>query len=129
MVSLRICHTEHRIAPAQKKTARGTATAKNAPSTIKQRTNGHIAQGKLTMAKNSKGMAEKQREKIQRYFWSIVGSVEHITLPKLEDAVKKEFNTQDDRLIQAQINLMQSEARIRIESNVKVWIKQPENGE
>ena len=77
------------------------------------------------MAKPSDREAQKKREKIQRRFWNIVGSVEHISLPKLEDAVRKEFNCQDDRLVQAQINLMQTEARIRVQSNVKVWIKQP----
>jgi hypothetical protein len=46
-------------------------------------------------------------------------------LPKLEDALKKEFNTTDDRIIQAQIRLMQTEARIKIQDNAKVWIKQP----
>jgi hypothetical protein len=81
----------------------------------------------LTMT--SEQEAQKKRRKIQVYFWDIVGSAEHINVPKLKDAVRKEFNIQDDRLIQAQINLMQSEARIRIESNVKVWMKQPENDE
>lgn len=79
------------------------------------------------MAKTSESGEQKKRAKIQRHFWSIVGSVEHISLPKLEDVVKKEFNAKNDRLVQAQIHLMQSEARIRIESNVKVWIKQPKN--
>jgi len=78
-----------------------------------------------TMTKSSDREAQKKRENIQRYFWDIVGSVEHISLPKLEDAVRKEFNCQDDRFVQAQINLMQTEARIRVQSNVKVWIKQP----
>jgi len=77
------------------------------------------------MAKSSEREAQKIRENIQRHFWDIVGSVEHISLPKLEDAVRKEFNCQDDRFVQAQINLMQTEARIRVQSNVKVWIKQP----
>lgn len=81
------------------------------------------------MAKNFEREARKKRQKVQVYFWNIVGSVEHISLPKLEDAVKKEFNTKDDRVAQAQINLMQSEARIRIESNVKVWIKQPKHSD
>ena len=67
----------------------------------------------------------KKREKIQRHFWNIVGSVEHISIPKLEDAIRKEFNCKDDRFIQAQIKLMQTEAKIRVESRVKVWIKQP----
>ena len=80
------------------------------------------------MVKDSKGEGQKKREKIQHHFWNIVGSVEHISLPKLEDAVRKEFKTRDDRVVQAQIILMQSEARIRIENNVKVWIKQPSNG-
>jgi hypothetical protein len=43
----------------------------------------------------------------------------------LEHAIKKEFNYEDDRSIRAQVNLMQTEARIRMESRVKVWIKQP----
>ena len=78
------------------------------------------------MTKNSDTEAQKKREKIQAHFWNIVGAVEHISLPKLEDAVKKEFSCSDDRFVQAQIRLMQSEARIRVQSNVKVWIKQPE---
>jgi hypothetical protein len=62
---------------------------------------------------------------VQVYFWNIVGSVEHISLPKLEDALKKEFSIEDDRFIQAQIKLMQNESMIKVQSNVKVWIKQP----
>lgn len=77
------------------------------------------------MRKTSNIEAKQKRQNIQLYFWNIVGAVEHISLPKLEDAVKKEFNTKDDRFVEAQIRLMQSEARIRIQSNVKVWIKQP----
>jgi len=67
----------------------------------------------------------QKRENIQNHFWNQVGSVEHISLPKLEDATRKEFNCNDDRFIQAQIRLMQTEARIRVQSSVKVWIKQP----
>jgi hypothetical protein len=52
-------------------------------------------------------------------------AVEHTSLPKLEDAIKKEFNTKDDRLVDYQIKLMETEGRIRVQSNVKVWIKQP----
>ena len=77
------------------------------------------------MGKTSNIEAKQKRQNIQLYFWNIVGAVEHISLPKLEDAVKKEFNAKDDRFVEAQIRLMQSEARIRIQSNVKVWIKQP----
>lgn len=77
------------------------------------------------MAKNLDAESQKKRQNIQVHFWNIVGAVEHISLPKLEDAVKKEFNCNDDRFVQAQIRLMQSEARIRVQSNVKVWIKQP----
>jgi hypothetical protein len=69
--------------------------------------------------------ALKKRENVQNHFWKIVGSVEHVSLPKLEDAIKKEFNVDDDRFIQAQIKLMQTEGRIRVQSRVKVWIKQP----
>ena len=77
------------------------------------------------MAKHSDMEALRKREKIQVHFWNQVGSNEHISLPMLEDAIKKEFNYEDDRSIQSQIKLMQTEARIRIESRVKVWIKQP----
>ena len=88
--------------------------------------NGHTVQGNLTMAKYSDMESLKKREKIQNHFWNQVGSSEHISLPMLEDAIKKEFNYEDDRSIQLQINLMQTETRIRIESRVKVWIKQPQ---
>lgn len=68
-----------------------------------------------------------KRENVQIHFWNIVGGVEHINLPKLEDALKKELHSSDDREIQAQIRLMQTEGRIRVQSKVKVWIKQPNN--
>jgi hypothetical protein len=77
------------------------------------------------MNQHSEIEALKKREKIQNHFWNQVGSVEHISLPKLEDAIRKEFDCKDDRSIQAQIKLMQTEARIRVESRIKVWIKQP----
>ena len=67
----------------------------------------------------------KKREKVQNRLWNEVGSIEHISLPRLKDAVKKEFNLKDDRLVQTQVLLMQTERRIRIESRVKVWIRQP----
>ncbi len=75
----------------------------------------------------SKGTEEAQRKrrKVQVAFWFVVGSTEHINLPKLEDALKKEFNTDDDRLIQAQVQLMQTEAKVKVERKNKVWIKQP----
>ena len=77
------------------------------------------------MNQHSETEALKKREKIQNHFWNQVGSDEHISLPMLKNAIKKEFNYKDDRSIQAQIKLMQTEARIRVESRVKVWIKQP----
>ncbi len=77
------------------------------------------------MVKASEKEAQKKRQKIQVKFWNQVGSVEHINLPKLEDAIRKEFNIQDDRSIQTQVRLMQTEGRIRVQSSVKVWIKQP----
>lgn len=77
------------------------------------------------MTAHSEKEAFKKRENIQNHFWNQVGSVEHISLPKLEDVIRKEFNCKDDRFIQAQIKLMQTEARIRVQSRVKVWIKQP----
>ena len=77
------------------------------------------------MSTHSEIEALKKREKIQIHFWNQVDSVEHISLPKLEDAIRKEFDCKDDRCIQAQIRLMQTEARIRVQSRVKVWIKQP----
>jgi hypothetical protein len=81
-------------------------------------------QGNL-MTKCSDIKAQKKREKIQVNLWNIVGAVEHINLPKLEDAVKKEFNCTDDRFVKAQIELMQTESRIMVQSKVKVWIRQP----
>lgn len=77
------------------------------------------------MAKTLDLDAQRKRQKIQTYFWSIVGSAEHINIPKLEDAIRKEFHTTDDRLIDAQVRLMQTEGRIRVQDTVKVWIKQP----
>ena len=77
------------------------------------------------MTKHSELEDIKKREKIQNHFWNEVGDVEHISLPKLKNAVRKEFNYKDDRSVQAQIDLMQTEQRIRIESRIKVWIKQP----
>ena len=68
----------------------------------------------------------KKRQRIQNHFWNEVGPIEHISLPKLRDAVKREFKYKDGRSIETQIDLMQTEARIRIESKVKVWIKPPQ---
>lgn len=78
-----------------------------------------------SMAKPSELDAQRKRQKIQTYFWGIVGSAEHINIPKLEDAIRKEFHTSDDRLIDQQIKLMQTEGRIRVQDTIKVWIKQP----
>jgi len=69
---------------------------------------------------------QKGRQNVQIHFWDIIGAAGHINLPKLEDALKKEFGCSDDRFIEAQIRLMQTEGRIRIQSNVKVWIKHPQ---
>ena len=77
------------------------------------------------MAKKSDAEAQRKRQKIQASFWRVVGTVEHINIPKLEDAIKKEFDTADDRLVQAQIRLMQTESRIRVQGREKVWVKQP----
>lgn len=77
------------------------------------------------MAKPPDLEAQRKRLKIQTYFWGIVGSAEHINIPKLEDAIRKEFHTTDDRLIDAQVRLMQTEGRIKVQDTVKVWIKQP----
>ncbi len=68
---------------------------------------------------------QKKRLKVQVYFWNIVGAVEHINIPKLQDALRKEFHTNNDRFIQTQIALMQTEGRIKVQEKVKVWIKQP----
>jgi hypothetical protein len=78
----------------------------------------------MAMAKNSEVEDQKKREKIQNHFWNIVGADEHVSLPMLKDAVKKEFKYKDDRSVQTQIKLMQTEAKIRIQSRVKVWIKE-----
>lgn len=83
------------------------------------------AQVVVAMTKLSNLETEKKRQKVQAYFWNIVGAVEHINIPKLEDAIRKEFHTQDNRIIELQIRLMQNEKRIQVQNNVKVWIKQP----
>jgi len=77
------------------------------------------------MPKHPDSKSLKKRETIQNHFWNQVGSEEHISLPMLENAIKKEFNYEDDRSIKAQVHLMQTEARIRVESRVKVWIRPP----
>jgi hypothetical protein len=79
----------------------------------------------ITLVKHVELEFLKKREKIQNYFWNIVGVEEHTSLPKLKHAIIKEFNNDDDRFVQSQIKLMQTEARIKIESRVKVWIKKP----
>jgi hypothetical protein len=78
------------------------------------------------MVKRSDADAWRKREKVQSLFWSRVGASEHISVPMLEDAIRKEFKLEDDRAVQSQVNLMQTEARIRVKSRVKVWIKQPD---
>ena len=73
----------------------------------------------------SKKETEKKRLKLQVYFWNIVGSAEHINVPKLEDALRKEFHTSNGRMIQAQVDLMKSEGRVWVQEKSKVWVKQP----
>ena len=80
---------------------------------------------KVTSLSKETEEARKKRQKIQEFFWNQVGSSEHINLPKLEDAIRREFNSKDDRLVQAQVMLMQNEGRVRVQNKVKVWIKQP----
>jgi hypothetical protein len=58
------------------------------------------------MTKHAEPEGRKKRERVQRYFWNEVDAVEHISLPKLKNAVEKEFKGKDDRFVQAQINLM-----------------------
>ena len=77
------------------------------------------------MTKRSESEDRRKRERIQKRFWDEVGSAEHISIPELENAARNEFKPGDNRRIQAQINLMQTEQRIRIESKAKVWIRQP----
>ena len=77
------------------------------------------------MAKTAEKENQQKRRNIQVHFWNIVGIAEHISLPKLEDAIKKEFNCNDDRFVQTQIKIMQTESKIRVQSRVKVWINQP----
>jgi hypothetical protein len=76
------------------------------------------------MTKKSGSEAQKKRENIQRHFWGIVGSLEHINIPKLEDAIRREFHKSDDRFVGEQVKLMQTEGRIKVQDKVKVWIKQ-----
>ena len=80
----------------------------------------------ITLARHLENEFLNKRKKIQNYFWDIVGVEEHTSLPKLKHAIIKEFKIDDDRFVQSQIRLMQTEARIKIESKVKVWIKRPD---
>lgn len=107
-------------------TAHATVTARSACAIIRQKTKTPTAQVADVMIKPSDVEAEKKRQEVQTYFWNIVGSLEHINVPKLEDALRKEFRTKDHRFIEVQIRLMQTEGRIRVQGNVKVWIKQPQ---
>ena len=43
----------------------------------------------------------KKREKIQERFWNEVGSVEYTSLPKLKNAIEREFKSKDDRFVLA----------------------------
>jgi hypothetical protein len=115
------------IVPAQKKSAHTTATAKNVYGIIKKKMKIHTAQGNQKMASDPDEKAQKKRLKVQIYFWNIVGSVEHINIPKLEDALKKEFHNSEDRFVEYQIRLMQAERRIKVQGNEKVWVNQPPN--
>lgn len=78
------------------------------------------------MGKMTDEEALQRRMRIQEKFWREVGSAEHVNVPKLEDAVRKEFRGADDRLVRAQVGLMQAEGRVRVQDKVKVWINQPE---
>jgi len=77
------------------------------------------------MTKKSSDKARK-RKAIQTVFWSQVGAAEHINMPKLEAAIKKEFRTDNGRRIKEQVHLMQTEGRIRIQNKSKVWVRAPE---
>ncbi len=102
------------------------ATAKNVQATIKPRKSGRTVQGKAARTKSPQMEEQKKRENIQRWFWGIVGSVEHINIPKLEDVIRKEFHCSDYRFVVAQVRLMQTEGRIRVQEKVKVWINRLE---
>jgi hypothetical protein len=78
------------------------------------------------MAKDPEKDNKQKRRNVQVYFWNIVGVVEHISLPKLKDAIKKEFKCNDERFVQAQLTLMQTESLIKVQNKVKVWINQPD---
>jgi hypothetical protein len=125
MVTLILHNDSLKLSLSQKRLPTSTAIVKSVSSITKKRVKTHIVQGNFAMAKHSDVESLRKREKIQNHFWNQVGSDEHISLPMLADAIKKEFNCKDDRFVQSQINLMQTEARIRVESRVKVWIKQP----
>lgn len=77
------------------------------------------------ITKHSEREIQKKREKMQRRFWNEVNAAEPISIPELENAVEKEFRFKDDKCIQVQIALLQTEARIRTESKAEVWIGSP----
>ena len=78
----------------------------------------------FTMNKHSE-QDRKLRERIQGHFWDEVGAAEHVSIPELENFIKREFRFEDGRRIQNLIRLMQTEGRIRVESVAKVWIRPP----
>jgi hypothetical protein len=110
--------------PCPKKVVLATATAKNAQPTTKPKATGPTAQGSRHY-QNIRGRHTETAAKHPRYFYGIVGSVEHINLPKLEDAIQKEFGCRDKRFVAEQVGLMQTEGRVRVQQKSKVWIKQP----
>ncbi len=120
-----LCQLQRLIVLVPREIAHDTVIVKNVLGIIRKRMNGLTARGKTVLVKPCEIEYQKKRQKIQVHFWDIVGAVEHISLPKLEDVVKKEFNCEDDRFVHTQIKLMQTEGRIRLQSNVKVWIRQP----
>lgn len=113
------------IVPALNVIAHAAATAQNVYDTIRRKMRTHTAPVGTSMNKTLDSKAQEKRWKVQVYFWNIVGAVKHINIPKLEDALRKEFHLSDDRLVQSQIDLMKTEGRIKVQNNVKVWIKQP----
>jgi hypothetical protein len=45
--------------------------------------------------------AQNKRVNVQHFFWNQVGAVEHLNLPKLEAALRKEFKNASGRFIES----------------------------
>jgi len=117
-----LCQFQLQSVLVQKKSANAMGTALNVYAIIKKEKKIPTAP---VDAVNSKTDLEgqKKRQRVKVYFWKSMGAVERINIPKLEDALRKQFPDAENRFVQSQVALMQTDNKIKVQDNVKVWIK------